>query len=305
MIKAPTKRHKILGLFSVIRGYNVILLSVAQYLAAIFVFSVDKTLKDVLLDCHLHIVVLATVFVVSAGYIINDFYDASVDAINKPIKTQIGNWVSKKTKLQVYFTFNCIAFVLSFIVSWKAAVFFSVYIFLIWLYSHKLQKLPSIRVLSVSTLDVLPFFVIFVYYNYVSGIILVHGLFLFGLILSKEIVKDFRRTRGAILNNRETLVTNHGAFKVKLIFCLMILLMLLPTYYLLHFPEIGAMKYYFYGFIFSIPVVVILLLRAKKSKDYLILHNLLKVILVTGVFSLILIDTSVLLIRLLNRVSLL
>lgn len=303
MIKKRTKKHKILGLFSVMRGYNIILLSIAQYLSAIFVFDVGASLKSNFLDIHLHLVVLATICVVSAGYIINDFYDVSIDRINRPFKTQIGNWVSKKTKLQAYFTFNFIAFILGFVISWKAACFFAVYIFLIWLYSHKLQKFPWVRVLSVSILDVLPFFVIFVYYNHVSILILTHGAFLFGLILSKEIIKDFRRVKGAILNNRETLVTKYGAFKVKILFTFLMLLMTIPTFYLFTFPEIGYMRYYFYIFILLGPLFLFLLIKAKRAKHYLLLHNILKVILVIGVFSLVLIDTSVLLIRVLNQVK--
>ncbi|NJB82848.1 geranylgeranylglycerol-phosphate geranylgeranyltransferase [Wenyingzhuangia aestuarii] len=303
MEQATTKKHKFLGLFSVIRGYNVALLTLAQYLAAIFVFAVDKTLKEVLLDVDLHIVVLATIFVVSAGYIINDFYDATLDAINKPIKTHIGNWVSKNTKLQVYFLFNFIAFVLGFIISWRAAAFFAVYIFLIWLYSHKLQKYPVVRVLSVSVLDVLPFFVVFVYFKNISEIILMHGAFLYGLILVKEIVKDFEKTKGALLVNRATLITKYGKARVNTYVYIILAGVVLQAYYLLCFPEIGNMQYYFYGVILWIPFFLFLLIKAKSFKHYLMLHNMLKVVLVVGVFSLALIDTSVLLIRILNQVK--
>ncbi|NIJ45726.1 4-hydroxybenzoate polyprenyltransferase [Wenyingzhuangia heitensis] len=303
MESATTKKHKFLGLFSAIRGYNVAMLMLAQYLAAIFVFAVDKTLKEILLDIHLHIVVIATFFVVSAGYIINDFYDAKLDAINKPIKTHIGNWVSKNTKLQVYFLFNFIAFVLGFIISWKAATFFAIYIFLIWLYSHKLQKFPVVRVLSVSILDILPFFVMFVYFNYVSEIILMHGAFLYGLILVKEIIKDFERTKGALLINRATLITKYGKRSVKRYVYLVLIGVAFPAYYILSFPEIGLMQYYFYGVVLWIPFFLFLLIKAKTFKHYLMLHNMLKVVLVIGVFSLALIDTSVLLIRILNQVK--
>lgn len=302
-MSATKKRYKFLGLFSVIRGYNVLLLSIAQYLASIFVFAVNETLGEVLFDLHLNLVVLATVFVVSAGYIINDFYDVSLDVVNKPVKTHIGNWVSKKTKLDVYFLFNFIAVCLAFLVSWRAAAFFSLYIFCIWLYSHKLQKYPLIRVFSVSILDVLPFFVVFVYYNHISLLILVHGTFLYGLILLKEIIKDFRRTRGAILNNRKTLITEFGAAKVKAAFFVLMLLVLVPTYFLLQFPEIGAMQYYFYALFLIFPLVLVLTIKARKGEEYLRIHNLLKITLVAGVFCLMLIDTSVLIIRVLNQVK--
>ncbi|MGY5355786.1 geranylgeranylglycerol-phosphate geranylgeranyltransferase [Wenyingzhuangia sp. IMCC45467] len=302
MNKTTTKRHKFLALFSVVRGYNIILLTIAQYLAAIFVFTVNQTIQEVLLDWHLHLVVLSTICVVSAGYIINDFYDASIDAINKPVKTQIGNWVSQQTKLQVYFTLNFIAFALGMVVSWKAGVFFGGYIFLIWLYSHKLQKYPLIRILSVSVLDILPFFVIFVYYENISELILTHGLYLYLVILLKELIKDFERAKGALLTNRETLVLKYGEDKIKIKIYILLILLMVPINYLLRFPEIGDMKYYFYTGALWIPLFFVLLYKAKNDKHYFLLHNFLRLVLVTGVFSLSFIDTSVLLIRILNEV---
>lgn len=302
MVKTTTKKHKFLALFSVVRGYNIVLLTIAQYLAAIFVFTVNQSLKELLLDWHLHLVVLSTICVVSAGYIINDFYDASIDAINKPIKTQIGNWVSQQTKLQVYFTLNFIAFVLGMIISWKAGVFFGGYIFLIWFYSHKLQKYPLVRVLSVSILDILPFFVIFVYYENISELIIVHGVYLYMLVLLKELVKDFERAKGALLANRKTLVLKYGESVVKKYVYVLLVIFILPIYYLLRFPEIGEMRYYFYASIIWGPLFFILLYKAKNDKHYFLLHNFLRIVLVTGVFSLSFIDTSVLLIRILNEV---
>lgn len=297
-----SKKRKLISLFSVVRGNNLIMLIFAQYLSAIFVFDVDATLWATLLNWHLHLVVLSTVCVVSAGYIINDFYDAKIDLINKPVKTKIGNWISQDFKLRVYFTLNLIAFLLASLISWKAALFFSTYIFLIWFYSHKLQKHPDIRLFSVTVLDILPFFVVFVFYENISFLILTHGLYLYLLILLKELIKDFERAKGAILNNRSTLVLKYGEQKIKASIFVFIFLMSFPIYYLLKMPEVGLMKYYFYTNLIWIPIFLVLLVKAKHNKDYFLLHNLMRVVLVAGVFSLCLIDTSVLLISILKGV---
>lgn len=301
---AATKKHKIVGLFTVVRGNNIIMLTLAQYLSSIYVFDVGATLLDTLLNWHLHLVVLATISVVSAGYIINDFYDAKIDAINRPVKTQMGNWISQKTKLQGYFTLNLIAFLFSCLISWKAALFFSTYIFLIWIYSHKLQKHPDVRVFFVTILDILPFFVIFVYYENISWLILTHGLYLYFLIVVKELVKDFERAKGAILTNRQTLVLKHGEKAVKISMYVFLLLLSMPTYLLLGFPEIGMMKYYFFLSFLWIPLLVYLLIKANQNKDYLLIHNLIRVVLVIGVFSLCLIDTSILKVNILKGIGL-
>lgn len=297
-----SKKRKLLSLFSVVRGANLILLTIAQYLSAIFVFDVGASLWETFINWHLHLVVLSTVCVVSAGYIINDFYDVKIDQINKPVKTKMGNWISQKFKLRVYFSLNLIAFLLASFISWKAALFFSTYIFLIWFYSHKLQKHPDIRVFSVTILDILPFFVVFVFYDNISFLILIHGLYLYLLILLKELIKDFERAKGAILNNRSTLVLKYGEQKIKASIFGLVFLVSFPVYYLLKMPEVGLMKYYFYTNLIWIPVFLVLLVKAKQNKDYFLLHNLMRVILVAGVFSLCLIDTSVLLIKLLKGV---
>lgn len=170
--------HKLLSMFSVVRGYNIFIIVLAQYLAAIFIFAPDKSLRETLLNPDLFLIVLATTCVIAAGYIINNFYDVKKDVINKPIKTKIDSIVSQKVKLNSYFVLNFIGFLFGLLVSWRAAVFFSVYIFLIWLYSHKLKKYPLTRLISASVLALWPFFAIFVYFKNFSTIIFTHALFL-------------------------------------------------------------------------------------------------------------------------------
>ena len=135
---------KIVSLFSVVRGYNIPVIILAQYLSAIFILSPEKRALNVLLDFNLFIIVLASSITIASGYIINSFYDHKKDIINRPNKTLLDRFVSQKTKLTVYFSLNFIAVLLSFFVSWRAVLFFSVYIFLIWFYSHKIKKLVLI-----------------------------------------------------------------------------------------------------------------------------------------------------------------
>ena len=44
------------SLFSVVRGYNVLVLVTAQYLASIFIFSPDKSLSQIFFDLHIFII---------------------------------------------------------------------------------------------------------------------------------------------------------------------------------------------------------------------------------------------------------
>ena len=115
---------KIVSLFSVVRGYNIPVIILAQYLSAIFILSPEKRALDVLLDFNLFIIVLASSITIASGYIINSFYDHKKDIINRPNKTLLDRFVSQKTKLTVYFSLNFIAVLLSFFVCWRAVLFF-------------------------------------------------------------------------------------------------------------------------------------------------------------------------------------
>ena len=291
--------YKFLSLLSVVRGYNIAVIVLAQYLASIFIFAPDKSLKTILLDLDLYFIVLATICVVASGYIINNFYDADKDLINRPQKTKIDSIVTQKTKLTIYFILNFLGFGFGFLVSWKAAVFFAIYIFLIWLYSHKLRSYPLVKLFSAAILSLLPFFAIFVYYKNFSTIIFTHASFLFFVLLIRELIKDLESIKGDIVSDYVTIPIKYGEHFTKMLITLITFFTLPPIYFLMKYPEIGYMRYYFYFSILLLLVFEVLLWRSKNKKDYLILHTLLKILIITGIFSLALIDTSVIIKRIL------
>ena len=298
------KKHSIfyifLSLLSVVRGYNIVIVVIAQYLAAIFIFSPEKSLKDIILNLDLYFIVLATTCVIASGYIINNFYDADKDAINRPAKSKLDSIVGQKTKLNIYFVLNFIGVAFAFLVSWRAALFFSAYIFLIWLYSHKLKKYPLTRLFSASILAILPLFAVFIYYKNFSTIVFTHAAFLFLILMIRELVKDLENIKGDVMQNNLTIPLKYGEYFTKLLITFLIIFTFDPIYFLWKYPEIGMMKYYFYfvGIVFVI--FLFLLWRAKTKIDYLVLHNITKLIIVAGVLSLTLIDTSVIIQRILN-----
>lgn len=301
--KSPSIFYKLLSLLSVVRGYNVLILVLAQYLAALFIFSPTKSLRVVLLDHKLFFIVLSSVFVVSAGYIINNFYDVKADKINRPIKTSLDQVVSQKTKLQIYFLFNFLGFVFGWFVSWKAALFFGVYIFAIWFYSHKLKRLPFIGLLSVSILTILPFFAIFIYYKNFSKIIFVHATFLFCVLLLRQLIKDLENLRGAVANNYTTFPVKYGERKTRKLGILIILLTFLPAYILFNYPSIGYMKYYFLISMIILIFIGYFLWKSNLKRHYVLLHNVLKIMLLVGILSLLLVDTSVLVERVIDKLN--
>jgi 4-hydroxybenzoate polyprenyltransferase len=285
---------KIVSMFSVIRGYNIPIIALAQYLSAIFILAPEKRALSVLLDFNLFIIVIVSSLTIASGYIINNFYDSEKDLINRPNKSQLDRLVSQKTKLKVYFTVNFIVFLLSFFVSFRAVLFFSAYIFLIWFYSHKLKKMAIVGNMTAAFLAVLPFFAIFLYYKNTYPQIFAHANFLFLLLIIREIIKDLENIKGDIANDYQTIPVMFGESTAKKIITLLTLLTIIPIYFLVEIFEVGYMDIYFY---MSLIILIFFLQKLWKSNskpDYLKLHNMLKFLVVSGVFCIVLIDPEVL-----------
>ena len=286
---------KIISMFSVVRGYNIPVISLAQYLSAIFILAPEKRALAILLDFNLFIIVLASTLTIASGYIINNFYDSKKDLINRPNKSKLDRLVSQKTKLQVYFTVNFIVAVLAFLVSYKAMLFFSVYIFLIWYYSHRLKKYPIIGNLTASLLAVLPFFAILLYYKNFYPQIFAHASFLFLLILIREIIKDLENIKGDIANDYRTIPVKFGEVFAKKTITLLTVVTIVPVYFLVEIYDVGYMDIYFYVSLIVLVFFLIYLWKSDSKPDYLKLHNTLKFLVVSGVFCIVLIEPQVLL----------
>jgi 4-hydroxybenzoate polyprenyltransferase len=290
---------KVLSLFSVVRGYNILVIALAQYLASIYILSPDLPLRKVLLDINLFVIVIASTMVIAAGYIINNFYDAEKDLINKPRKSMLDRLVSQRFKLSTYFVLNFLAVIAASYVSFRAVFFFSSYIFGIWLYSHKLKRIPLLGNFISAILAITPFFVVFVYYRNFETVIFVHATFLFLLILSREIIKDLENLSGDIAQNYRTIPIIYGTLVSKTIIASLILLSLLPSLLLIFKFDVGYMYFYFGACIVLLLLFLFLLYSSESKKDYVWLHNILKLIIVVGVFSILLIDPHLVLNRIL------
>lgn len=285
---------KIISMFSVVRGYNIPIIALAQYLSAIFIMAREKRALTVLLDSNLFIIVLASSLTIASGYIINNFYDSKKDLINRPNKSKLDRLVSQKTKLQVYFTVNFIVALLAFFISFRAFLFFSVYIFLIWFYSHKLKKYPIIGNLTAALLAVLPFFAILLYYKNLYPQIFAHATFLFLLILIREIIKDLENIKGDIANNYNTIPIKYGEDFAKKTITFLTILTLIPVYLLVEIYDVGYMDIYFYVSLIILIFFLLYLWKANTKIQYVQLHNVLKFLIVFGVFCIVLIEPEVL-----------
>lgn len=114
---------KFLSLFSVVRGYNILFIIIAQFISSIYILSDNNSINEVIFDINIWLIIFSSAFSISAGYIINNVFDSEKDLINRPLKTILEKQISGKTKLTVYVFLNIVTLILSFIVSLKALIF--------------------------------------------------------------------------------------------------------------------------------------------------------------------------------------
>ena len=283
---------KLFSLFSIVRGYNILIIIIAQYLTSIYILAPQLSIKEILFDFNLFMIVLASATAIASGYIINNFYDSEKDLINRPNKSILDRLVGRRTKLNFYFILNFLSLVSALFVSYKAALFFFLFIFGIWFYSHKLKKYPFIGNLVAAILAVIPLFAVFIYYKNFDLVIFVHATFLFIIISMRELVKDLENLKGDLLQKYHTIPVIYGSLVSKKILIFLSILALVPTYLLIVKFDIGAMDFYFLGSIIALLIFVILLWKSNKKLHYLVLHNILKFIVVIGVFCIFLINAN-------------
>lgn len=286
-------------MFVVVRGFNLAMIVVAQYITAIFIMAPNQSLSEVLLDRTLFALILASVAAIASGYIINNFYDSEKDSINRPQQVSVEKMVSQNTKLILYFILNISVIIAASYVSFRAVLFFSVYIFAIWFYSHKIKKRPVVGNLTSAILTITPFFAIFLYYKNFSSLIFVFGFYLFLVLSMRELIKDLQNLKGDLLQNYKTIPVVYGEKYAKLMIIVLVVCNVSVTIFLLKSYALERMDYFFYTSISLLFVVLLLLPKAQSRQQYLRIHILLKLLVLLGVFSIVLLNPSLILSKIL------
>jgi 4-hydroxybenzoate polyprenyltransferase len=214
---------RLLAILSLVHWKNVLITSIAQYSASVFSLS-NGTWKETLQNPDLHLIVLATACVIAAGFIINAFYDYEKDLINQPAKTVFGRLISKTFAFRAYLILNTLGLLLALMASFNIFIFFALFAFALWLYSHKLQKMVFLREVTGAILSITSFFSIVIYYRHLTSEMLIYGLMFTLLLAIRALIKNIRGHRGDVVMGYETVTVKFGLRKS------------LQAAYLIHLP---------------------------------------------------------------------
>ena len=291
--KRPHVLLKFFSLFSVVRGYNILLLAVAQYLAAIYMLDGSRSLSAVFFDYKLMFIVLSSATAIAAGYIINNFYDRKKDFINRPQKAMIDSMVSDRTKLLVVAITANLALGMASLVSYRALLFFGAYIVAMCLYSAFLRRFTILSNMVSSFLVVTPFLAITIYYRSFDTVIFVQAIFLLLILSAKKIAKDLKSIQGDLTANLQTIPVRYGVQRSKKLFNALLLLTVSVALFIVFRYPIGKMIYFFIISILIALILGIFMFSAKSSRQYWLIDNAFKMWIVIGVCSLALYDATI------------
>ncbi len=276
--------YKVLSLFSIVRGYNIFILIIAQYMTAKYIFDPFQSWKTLFFDINFLFIVLATALSSSAGYIINNFFDSPKDKLNRPNKFFIENLISKKNQFLIYIILNFLSLIIAAQISSYSLIFFSIYILGIYFYSNFIKRSFWLSNFFLSILMIMPFLALSVYFKNFNYIIFCFASYLFFLIFSKDLIKDLESLKGDIVYSYKTIPAVYDSRITKIIFSFLILIIFIPVYYLI-IEDLGLMSYYFILCIPFFLIILLLLWLYNKDEIYLIIHNLLKAWILIGILS--------------------
>ena len=235
----------LLSIFSSTRGYTILVLVIAQYLSARYILAPQRGWAEHLLDYRLFLLVLASSLAIAGGYLINNFYDAEKDRINRPQQYLLNQLIQPKQQLGFYALFNFLSLLFSLVVSPRACLFFVAYIGGMWLYSHVLKRTFWASNVFAALLAITPCFAMGLYFNNLSTWVLYHASYLFLIILIRDVVKDLQNLwrLGAWVSNDSC--GFWGTFHKYILSFLSFMALAVVALLLAQKDQLGGMYYYF------------------------------------------------------------
>ncbi|WP_313807792.1 geranylgeranylglycerol-phosphate geranylgeranyltransferase [Flavobacterium sp.] len=296
-----------------IRFQNLLMLALMQL---VFHFVFLRNQPDLLLalsDVQFVLLVVATICIAAGGYVINNIMDLETDAVAKPNDVVVGKHISEGMAYNIYIALNIIGVGIGFYLSnlIQKPMFSSVFIIVaatLYMYATSFKQnlligniiialLLGLSVIIVGIFDLFP--VIFeenriqmaVYFSILTD----YAIFAFLINLIREIVKDIEDMDGDYNAGMNTLPIVLGKERTaKVVFFLTLIPVgLLLMYINKNLLTLEWVMYYLLLFV-TAPLLYFLIKvwSAKTKKDFHHLSTILKLVILFGILSVVVITIN-------------
>lgn len=302
-----------IAFFKIIRWPNLMIIALVQYLIRFFIIE-SLNIPHVLNHFEFFLGVLCSISLAAAGNVINDIYDLEADKRNKPGRMVIGRKISLNNAWSIYTVFNIIAIISGYWVAqasgleslWLIPVVAAV---LLYLYSIDLKKRAVLGNFVVSVLVGLPIFFVGVFdvlpaatpetaasIKQAFQVIMAYSGFAVFTNFIREIIKDAEDVEGDKEEGYRTLAVILHRQNIRYVIFTLILLLLIFTGFFNAYLFKSDMYSALYILLFvNLPIIylAVKILLAKSKTDFAKASILMKIIMLTGIVSMVVFTLSI------------
>jgi 4-hydroxybenzoate polyprenyltransferase len=309
----------LVAILRLVRVKNLLIVALTLYAMRFFILQPLLNQKQMSLqlgDFYFLLLVLSTVFITAAGYVINDYFDTRTDLVNRPSTVIVGKQVSRRFAIILHWSLNGLGVLFGLVVSYAIGKPFLTLVFffipgLLWFYStsYKRQFLTGNILVAALTAMVPLMPLLFelpllhkVYwqrlvfsssvFNDIIYWTVGYATFAFILTLFREIVKDIEDVEGDNEFGSRSLpvvlgVTNARNVGAGVLFATIVVLAYLFGAYL-NFLANGKFDYFTFvymilGLVIPIFILIVKLLNAKGKEDYHWVSSFSKLVMLIGI----------------------
>ncbi|MCC9137112.1 geranylgeranylglycerol-phosphate geranylgeranyltransferase [Pontibacter silvestris] len=271
---------------TLIRFPNLVLIVLSQALAQACLLSAGVSWQKVLEPSFI-VLTLSTVFIAAAGYIINDYYDIKIDAINKPQRVLVGKSIRRRPAMGAHLLLSFLGVAMGLWLSIPVGLINLGAVLLLWGYSDRLKRMMLIGNVVISLLSASMLLVVAVYADTLNKTTLGYSLFALLISLIREIIKDVEDMKGDASFDCRTLPIVVGMRNTKwVLYPLMATFIVLLIIAAWHPSTPVLFDTYMLLFVLAPSIwMLVKLARADRKQDFTYLSNLNKLIMLTGILS--------------------
>ncbi len=302
----------IIAFFRLIRSLNLLFIVLTQFLFqyCIVIPSLEVYgISPILSPLRFSLLVLASVTIAAAGYIINDYFDINIDQINKPQKLVIDKIIKRRWAIVWHLSLSMIGGLISLYLAWRLnnillALGNLLCIALLWFYSTTFKKKLLIGNIIISLLTGWVVLVLWIVemprqfslgshdaFTRIFKLAALYGGFAFISSLIREVVKDMEDMPGDERYGGRTMPIVWGVNVSKVFtatwLIVLIAAILILELYVLPFRWWWSILYS--GLFIILPLLFTFrkLFSANTTEQFHQLSNWIKFVMLTGILSMI------------------
>ena len=300
---------KLKHFLQLVRWPNLLMLALVQFLIKFSLLIPEFGVQSTLNWYGFSFLVLSTVCLAAAGYIINDIQDVEADRINKPNRVIVDKHLSSNLAFNWYLVLNILGVILGFVVAQTVDKnpFFVIFIIisaLLYLYATYfkytflighivISLMVGFSILIVGVFELLP---VLTPENRstqltIFKILIDYAIFAFMLNLIRELIKSVEDIKGDYQVGVKSLPILIGTDRaVKIIFALSLIPLFSVIYYVFSYLNKQPIAVVYFAVTVILPLIhcSIQLFPAKSKRSFSLISLEYKIIMVFGMFSMLL-----------------